>query len=62
MLYISDACLQVGNSLSTVKVTVRAVTCQVELCVVSIDVKVGGVGPDDVANGSGVDTKKYLPT
>ena len=59
--YICDACLQSGNSLSAVKVIFRAVTCQVELCVISIEVKVGGVGPDNVANGSGVDAKKYGP-
>ena len=44
-----------------VKVAVRVVTCQVELCVVGVEVKVGGVGLDDVTDGSGVDTKKYGP-
>ncbi len=44
--------------MSTVKVIVRAVACQVELCVVSVEVKVGGVGLDNFTDGSDVDTKK----
>ena len=52
--YICNACLQSGNNLSAVKVIVRAVTCQIELCVLNVEVEVGGVGPDNVTNGSGV--------
>ena len=45
----------------TVKVIVKTVTCQVKLCVNSVKVKLGGVGPDNVTNGGSVNTKMYGP-
>ena len=55
--YISDACLEARDGISTVIFIVRAVACQVELGVVGIEVEVGRVGPDNVTNGGGINAE-----
>ena len=61
MSYISDACLEAGNSLSRFEVIVKVVTCQVDICVMGTEVNVGRVGLDNVTDESDADAKKYGP-